>query len=64
MRTIASVLAFAASALAYSVVAPTNATGFVNDGQNTVSWTKVSTDPANFTIVLVNQVRRARVSPP
>ena len=59
MRTIASVLAFAASALAYSVVAPTNATGFVNDGQNTVSWTKVSTDAANFTIVLVNQVRRA-----
>jgi hypothetical protein len=55
MRSIATVLAFAASALAYTVVAPTNATGFVNDGSNTVSWSRVSTDAMNFTILLVNQ---------
>ena len=56
MRAFATILAFAASALAYQVTAPTNATGFSNDGQNTVSWNKVSTDAANFTIVLVNKV--------
>jgi hypothetical protein len=55
MRIFAAVLAFATSALAYQVTAPTNATGFVNNGQNTVSWNKVSTDAANFTIVLVNK---------
>ncbi|KAF7798329.1 hypothetical protein EIP86_009550 [Pleurotus ostreatoroseus] len=54
MRAYATVLAFAASALAYQVTAPTNATGFSTDGSNTVSWDRVSTDPQNFTIVLVN----------
>lgn len=55
MRSFAAVLAFAASALAVSVTAPTNATGWATSGQNTVSWTAVSTDPKNFTIVLVNK---------
>ncbi|KAI0787036.1 hypothetical protein BC629DRAFT_1514474 [Irpex lacteus] len=55
MRTFAAVLALATSAFALQVTAPTNATGFSNDGQNTVSWTRVSTDPKNFTIVLVNK---------
>ncbi|PSR93712.1 hypothetical protein PHLCEN_2v4607 [Hermanssonia centrifuga] len=60
MRTFATILAFAASAMAYSVTAPTNATGFSTSGQNTVSWSMVSTDAANFTIVLSNQ----QVNPP
>ncbi|EKM59253.1 uncharacterized protein PHACADRAFT_249575 [Phanerochaete carnosa HHB-10118-sp] len=55
MRAVATLLAFAASALAIQVTAPTNATGFFTSGQNTVSWTSVSTDPSNFTIVLVNE---------
>lgn len=54
MRAFATLLAFAASALAYQVTEPTNSTGFSNDGSNTVSWDMVSSDPANFTIVLVN----------
>lgn len=57
MRAFATLLAFAASALAYQVTAPTNSTGFSNDGSNTVSWDMVSSDAANFTIVLVNNVR-------
>ena len=56
MRAVATLLAFAASALAMSVTAPTNSTGFTTSGQNTVSWTAVSTDPTNFTVVLVNMV--------
>ena len=46
----------AASAFAYQVTEPTNATGWTTAGSNVVAWDKVSTDPANFTIVLVNQV--------
>ncbi|GJE84261.1 GPI anchored serine-threonine rich family protein [Phanerochaete sordida] len=57
MRAVATLLAFAASALAMSVTAPTNSTGFSTSGQNTVSWTAVSTDPTNFTVVLVNMAR-------
>lgn len=56
MRAVAAVLALATSAFALSVTAPTNTTGFNNEGQNTVSWNRVSTDPQNFTIVLVNKV--------
>jgi hypothetical protein len=55
MHAFAAVLALATSALALSVTQPTNTTGFSNNGQNTVSWTRVNTDPANFTIVLVNK---------
>ncbi|KAI0089122.1 hypothetical protein BDY19DRAFT_944255 [Irpex rosettiformis] len=55
MRVFAAVLALATSTFALSITAPTNATGFSNSGQNTVSWTRVSTDPQNFTIVLVNK---------
>lgn len=57
MRAVATLLAFAASALALQVTAPTNTTGFFTSGSNKVSWQSVSTDPTNFTIVLVNMVR-------
>lgn len=57
MRSIAALLAFAASALAFQVTQPTNGTGWTITGPNTVAWDAVDTDPANFTIVLVNQVR-------
>jgi len=55
MRTVAAVLAFAASALAYQVTSPNNSTGWTTSGPNTVTWTMVSTDPSNFTVVLSNQ---------
>ncbi|RDX53673.1 hypothetical protein OH76DRAFT_1374745 [Lentinus brumalis] len=55
MRSIAALLAFAASALAFQVTQPTNGTGWTITGPNTVAWDAVDTDPANFTIVLVNQ---------
>lgn len=57
MRSIAVLLALAASALAYQVTEPDSVTGWTTAGSNVVSWDKVSTDAANFTIVLVNQVR-------
>ncbi|EMD40904.1 hypothetical protein CERSUDRAFT_91657 [Gelatoporia subvermispora B] len=55
MRSFAVALALAASAYAYTVTSPTNSTGWTTSGPNVVSWTKVSTDPQNFTIVLSNQ---------
>ncbi|KAI0637967.1 hypothetical protein C8Q77DRAFT_401032 [Trametes polyzona] len=55
MRSIAVLFALAASAFAFSVTEPTNSTGWTTSGPNQVSWTKVDTDAANFTIVLVNQ---------
>ncbi|KAJ3488790.1 hypothetical protein NLI96_g2576 [Meripilus lineatus] len=57
MRTFFAIVAFATSALAYQVTSPTNATGWTTAGPNTVSWTRVSTDPTNFTIVLNNQAQ-------
>ena len=56
MRSAFALLAFAASALAYTVTEPDAATGWTTSGPNVVAWTKVSTDAANFTIVLDNQV--------
>lgn len=56
MRSVAVLFALATSALAYSVSEPTNSTGWTTSGPNEVSWSKVDTDAANFTIVLVNQV--------
>ncbi|KAL4242498.1 GPI-anchored Adhesion Regulator [Abortiporus biennis] len=55
MKTFATLLAFAASALAYQVTNPTNSTGWTTTGPNTVTWTRVSTDAETFTIVLSNQ---------
>ncbi|OBZ76505.1 hypothetical protein A0H81_03768 [Grifola frondosa] len=61
MRSVAALLTFAVSAFAYSVTEPSNPTVWTNgDSTEVVSWTKVVTDPANFTIVLVNQ----HVDPP
>ncbi|PIL36927.1 hypothetical protein GSI_00617 [Ganoderma sinense ZZ0214-1] len=55
MRAVFALLSFAASALAYSVIEPDATTGWTTSGPNVVVWQMVSTDPANFTIVLNNQ---------
>ena len=57
MRSVAFLLALASSAFAFTVSEPNNSTGWTTSGPNEVAWTTVSTDPANFTIVLNNQVR-------
>ncbi len=56
MRAVLTLLTFAASALAYSVTEPDATTGWTTSGPNVVVWQTVSTDAANFTIVLNNQV--------
>ncbi|TBU23504.1 hypothetical protein BD311DRAFT_781653 [Dichomitus squalens] len=58
MRSALALLAFAASALAYTVTEPDASTGWTTSGPNVVAWQSVSTDPANFTIVLDNQVQQ------
>ncbi|OSC99009.1 hypothetical protein PYCCODRAFT_1480250 [Trametes coccinea BRFM310] len=55
MRAVAVLLALASSAFAFTVTEPTNSTGWTTSGPNVVAWTAVSTDRANFTIVLDNQ---------
>ncbi|EMD37997.1 hypothetical protein CERSUDRAFT_134538 [Gelatoporia subvermispora B] len=55
MRSFVVTLVLAASAFAYTVTSPTNGTTWTASGPNTVSWTRVDTDPQTFTIVLNNQ---------
>ncbi|KAH9844094.1 uncharacterized protein C8Q71DRAFT_29568 [Rhodofomes roseus] len=55
MFAVASLLAFAASAAALSVTQPSNSTGWTTSGPNAVTWSSVSTDRSNFTVVLNNQ---------
>ncbi|KAK0490792.1 hypothetical protein IW261DRAFT_1434134 [Armillaria novae-zelandiae] len=45
MRTAAFLIACATSALAYSVTVPNASQGWTNSGSQTVSWSKVDTDP-------------------
>lgn len=57
MRSFAAVvLTLATSALAYTVTSPAAATGWTTSGAQTLSWSRVSSDPSNFTAVLVNDV--------
>ncbi|KAH9927172.1 uncharacterized protein BXZ73DRAFT_102760 [Epithele typhae] len=60
MRSAVALLAFAASAFAYQVSQPSNSSGWSTAGSNVVAWDMVSTDAANFTVLLVNQ----EVNPP
>ena len=54
MRTLAFIFALATSAFALQVTEPTSANPFSIYGENTVSWTRVNTDPSHFAIALVN----------
>ncbi|KAJ7368507.1 hypothetical protein DFH08DRAFT_727194 [Mycena albidolilacea] len=47
--------AFVASASAISILTPTDGQFWSTDGQNAVTWSSVSSDPSNFTIVLINK---------
>jgi len=51
---LAIVAAFVASVSAISITSPNPSQGWTNDGPQVVTWTSVSTDPQNFTIVLEN----------
>ncbi|KAF9472950.1 hypothetical protein BDN70DRAFT_817933 [Pholiota conissans] len=57
MRFAACLLAFASSALAYSVSTPNSVEGWSNVGSQPLVWQRVDTDRKNFTALLVNQVR-------
>ncbi|KAK2466096.1 hypothetical protein APHAL10511_001738 [Amanita phalloides] len=55
MRAVlACVLAFTSSTLAYSVSSPNDSKGWTNVGPQYLEWSRVNTDPANFTVVLTN----------
>lgn len=57
MRSVFALLSLAASGLAFTVLEPSASQNWVLAADNnTVSWSSVSTDRSNFTIVLVNQV--------
>jgi hypothetical protein len=56
MRCIFSLLSFVAAACAYQVTNPNTNQGWTTAGPNTVTWQRVDTDPATFTLLLVNQV--------
>lgn len=55
MRTsVAILLASIASAFAYEVTSPGDSEGWTTAGPNVLTWDRVDTDPANFTVVLTN----------
>lgn len=47
----------AAVASAFQVTSPNNVTGWSSSGSNTLTWSRVSTDPTSFNVVLTNTVR-------
>ncbi|KAH9967258.1 hypothetical protein BC827DRAFT_577816 [Russula dissimulans] len=55
MRSFFTLIALIASASAYQVLTPGNTVNWTTSGPNAVTWQRVSTDPANFTMLLVNQ---------
>jgi hypothetical protein len=48
-------LSLVAFVSAYTVTVPSQNQGWTNNGAQTLSWTMVSTDPATFDVVLINQ---------
>jgi len=55
MRALSVLLAFISSAFAYQVLVPNASQGWTNQGGQSLSWDRVSTDSLNFTVVLDNQ---------
>ncbi|KAI0248834.1 Ser-Thr-rich glycosyl-phosphatidyl-inositol-anchored membrane family-domain-containing protein [Lactifluus subvellereus] len=58
MRCLFALLSFVATACAYTVLTPGNAAGWTTAGTNTVTWQRVDSDAATFTLVLVNQDKK------
>ena len=60
---LSATLLFAVTALALTVNSPGDDTTWdASKRSQSVSWTTVSTDPSNFTVVLINMVRLLRTS--
>jgi len=56
MRAVAAFfLSFLTATLAYTVLTPNGSDGWTNNGPQNLTWTRVDTDPLNFTVVLDNQ---------
>ncbi|KAJ2916421.1 hypothetical protein MD484_g4010, partial [Candolleomyces efflorescens] len=51
-------LSFLSTAFAFQVTRPSLTQGWTNNGPQTVTWDRVSTDATNFTIVLTNTNRQ------
>jgi hypothetical protein len=51
----AVIVSFAAAAAAYRVTTPNGVQGWTTSGAQPLAWDRVSTDPLNFTAVLVNE---------
>ncbi|RXW17852.1 hypothetical protein EST38_g7997 [Candolleomyces aberdarensis] len=55
-------LSMLSAAFAFQVTRPTLTQGWTNNGPQTVSWDRVSTDATNFTILLTNTNRQLMAS--
>ncbi|KAJ6598861.1 hypothetical protein DFH09DRAFT_1129418 [Mycena vulgaris] len=51
---LALIALFVSSASAILITSPGTTKNWTNDGSQTITWTSVSTDPLNFTVVLTN----------
>jgi hypothetical protein len=57
MQFLFALIPFVALASAYQITSPGGAAGWTTAGPNVVTWQRVSTDAANFTLLLVNQAK-------
>ncbi|KAF8195111.1 hypothetical protein BJ912DRAFT_1040640 [Pholiota molesta] len=55
MRVAACLLALVTSTLAYRVLSPNSQTGWTNQGNQLLTWERVSSDKTTFSVVLDNQ---------
>jgi hypothetical protein len=63
MRAAVILLSLAASAFGYQVTIPGQNYNWTNNGPQTLSWVRVSTDATNFTAILVNQDKSILTAP-
>ncbi|KAF9038081.1 hypothetical protein BJ165DRAFT_419703 [Panaeolus papilionaceus] len=61
MRAFAILSCLIASTLAFTISSPGDNTDWNNDGAQTLSWQRVDTDPANFSVVLFNPSTQKQV---
>jgi hypothetical protein len=64
MRSLFTLFSLVASACAYQILTPSQSVGWTTLGRNNVTWTRVNTDQATFTMLLVNQVRSPSLTRP
>ncbi|OCH90242.1 hypothetical protein OBBRIDRAFT_887826 [Obba rivulosa] len=52
MRLILAIFSLTGLAFGYQIISPNSTSGWTTEGPNVVTWTKLATDPPNFSLLL------------